>query len=404
MLDGKRILLGITGGIAAYKSAEIASLLKKNGADVQVIMTVSAKHFLGSATLKSLTDNTVLSEMFTENKNRRVEHIDLADSADLCLIAPATANIIGKISSGIADDLLTTTVMALGCPVVFSPSMNTRMYENPIVQGNIQKLSALGYHFVEPDSGMLACGYTGKGRLPDPKIIVEYVKDILISEKKDLTGKKILITAGPTREYLDPVRYITNRSSGKMGYALAEAAKNRGAEVILISGTSAIKEITGIKTIYVETTTEMLNAVEEHFASSDILIKAAAVLDFQPAAYSDEKIKKSDSDISFHMIPSVDILKKMGSQKKNQLIIGFAAETSNFINNAVVKIKNKNLDMVVVNDVSRKDIGFDVDNNEVKLIMKDGSVITLEKDSKKNIAQAILNSIVDLLAKKNDGR
>ncbi|QXM05859.1 bifunctional phosphopantothenoylcysteine decarboxylase/phosphopantothenate--cysteine ligase CoaBC [Crassaminicella indica] len=393
----KNVVVGVTGGIAAYKAADVVSRLKKHGFDVNVIMTKSAQQFVHPLTFQSLSQNYVVTDMFEEPKTWEVEHISLANKADLFLVVPTTANVIGKIANGIADDMLTTTIMATRAPVMMAPAMNTNMYDNPIVQGNIEKLKGLGFHFIEPAVGRLACGDYGKGKLAEPEAIVnEAIK--LLAMNKDLEGKKILVTAGPTKEPIDPVRYITNHSSGKMGYAVAEKAAARGAQVILISGPTNLKKPIGVKIIDINTANEMYKAVLDHFEWADIVIKSAAVADYRPSFVSDNKIKKGDNDFSIQLTRNPDILMELGKRKKNnQVLVGFAAETQNILENAKKKIEKKNLDFIVANDLMKKGAGFNSDTNIATIIDKDGYIEHCEKMEKKELADKILDKAKILL-------
>ncbi|MEG6585990.1 bifunctional phosphopantothenoylcysteine decarboxylase/phosphopantothenate--cysteine ligase CoaBC [Dendrosporobacter sp. 1207_IL3150] len=396
MLKGKNIVVGVSGGIAAYKAVDIVSRLRKQGAEVYVIMTSSATNFVTPTTFREISANPVVTDMWDEPKNWNVEHIALATKADLFLIAPATANIIGKVANGIADDMLSTTIMATKAPVIFAPAMNSNMYLNPIVQSNIKSLTAIGYTFMDPDVGMLACGVEGPGRLPEPSAIVERVVSMFV-RSNDLCGKKILITAGGTIEPIDPVRYIGNRSSGKMGYALAKAALSRGAQVTLISGPTSLQPPTGIDVRYIETAAEMQNAVLEEFNDSDIIIKAAAVADYRPQEVAVQKIKKTGESITLTLVKNPDILYELGKIKKErQLLVGFAAETQDLIENAMSKMTRKNLDMIVANDVTMPGAGFNSNTNIVKLIFKDGRIEEIPKMSKDAIASIILENILKL--------
>lgn len=387
------VVLGVTGGIAAYKALDVVSRLKKKNIDVHVIMTKSATKFVTPLSFQSLSQNYVTTDMFAEPKSFEIKHISLAERADVFLIAPASANIIGKIANGIADDMLSTTVMATKAPVLIAPAMNTNMYNNFIVQKNISFLKSLGYHFIEPQSGRLACGSVGKGKLAETESIVD-LTEMLLYKNKDLKGKKILVTAGPTREDIDPVRYITNRSTGKMGYAIARAARNRGADVILISGPVNIKPPEGVKVINVYSANEMYDAVIRHFNEIDILIKSAAVADYRPANKSELKIKKTDDDLHIELTRNKDILLEIGKIKKHQIIVGFAAETNNLIENAMSKIKKKNLDYIVANDVTMEKSGFGTENNTVKIINKSGEIIELPNMPKEEVAHEIFNQIL----------
>lgn len=393
MLKGKTIALGLTGGIAAYKGAEIASKLRKMGADVHCVMTSSAAEFITPLTMRTITSNPVIDDMFSEPKSWNVEHIGLADAADVFLIAPATANIIGKVANGIADDFLSTTIMATKAKVVFAPAMNVNMYENRICQENIEKLKKLGYYFVEPATGVLACGYEGKGRLQDPGIIVDYVAE-LENQSQDLKGKKILVTAGPTVESIDPVRYLTNRSSGKMGYSIAEAAAKRGAEVVLVSGKTSLNAPEKVKRINVESAVEMFEAVKENYADADIVIKSAAVADYRPKSVSDSKIKKAEGDMQILLERNPDILAYLGQNKGEKILVGFAAETNDLKENAFKKVNKKNLDFIVANDVKEEGAGFGVDTNKVNLYFSQGQTKELPLMSKKEVANKILDEVI----------
>ncbi|EAX48612.1 phosphopantothenoylcysteine decarboxylase/phosphopantothenate--cysteine ligase [Thermosinus carboxydivorans Nor1] len=399
MLKGKNIVLGVSGGIAVYKSVEIVSRLRKAGSSVHVIMTKSATKFVTPLTFREISGNPVVVDMWEEPKNWNVQHIALATLADLFLIAPATANIIGKIANGIADDMLSTTVMATQAPIVLAPAMNSNMYLNPIVQHNLQKLAELGYHIIEPATGMLACGVEGPGRLPEPEIIVAKVEELLRS-RGVLAGKRILVTAGGTREPLDPVRYLGNRSSGKMGYAIAEAAARRGAEVILVSGPTALTPPLGIFVKKVETAEEMRQAVLTEYAACDVVIKAAAVADYRPREVAEHKIKKTGESLTLVLEKNPDILRELGALKRHQILVGFAAETQDLLSNAKEKLAQKNLDMIVANDVTLPGAGFNADTNIVKLIYRDGSVEELERMPKTRVAEIILDRVCDLLTKK----
>ncbi|MCX7884356.1 MAG: bifunctional phosphopantothenoylcysteine decarboxylase/phosphopantothenate--cysteine ligase CoaBC [Caloramator sp.] len=387
------VVLGVTGGIAAYKALDIVSRLKKKNIDVHVIMTKSATKFVTSLSFQSLSQNYVTIDMFAEPKSFEIKHISLAEKADVFLIAPASANVIGKIANGIADDMLSTTVMATKAPVLIAPAMNTNMYNNAIVQKNIAFLKSLGYYFIEPQSGRLACGSIGKGKLAETESIVD-LTEMLLYKNKDLKGKKVLVTAGPTREDIDPVRYITNRSTGKMGYAIARVARNRGADVILISGPVNIKPPEGVRVINVYSANEMYDAVVRYFDEIDILIKSAAVADYRPASKSELKIKKTDDDLYINLTRNKDILLEIGKIKKHQIIVGFAAETNNLIENAILKIKKKNLDYIVANDVTMEKSGFGSENNTVKIINKSGEIIELPNMPKEEVAHQIFNQIL----------
>ncbi len=399
MLSGKNIVIGVTGGIAAYKACDIVSRLKKLGAGVDVIMTASAAEFVSPLTFQSLSQNPVTTDMFERPLNWDIKHISLAQKADMFLIAPATANIIGKIANGIADDMLSTTVMAAKCPVLIAPAMNTGMYENAVVQKNIKMLQNLGYQFIEPESGRLACGDEGKGKLASPEsIVARIIEHFMLGEK--LRGKNILVTAGPTIEPIDPVRYITNRSTGKMGYAIAAAAAKRGANVTLVSGKTHIDPPSGIsKFISVESTIDMQKAVMENFEENDAIIKSAAVADYRPKNVADEKIKKSEGNLIIELERNPDILKGLGEIKGSKVLVGFAAETNDLIQNANAKIKKKNLDFIVANDLTKEGAGFAVDTNIVSIIEKNGDITKFPKMSKDELANVIIDKVTLLLQK-----
>jgi phosphopantothenoylcysteine decarboxylase/phosphopantothenate--cysteine ligase len=392
MSSPKNIVVGVCGGIAAYKALDIISTLKKANYDVNVIMTKSAVEFVTPLSFQSISQNMVTTDMFAEPKAWEIQHISLAKKADLILVAPATANIIGKVANGIADDMLTTTIMASKAKVVFAPAMNTNMYNNPIVQENINKLKKLGYSFISPSRGRLACGDVGEGKLADVKLITETVSTMLY-DKKDMIGKKVLVTAGPTTSPIDPVRLITNRSTGKMGYAIAEEARDRGAEVTLVSGPSNVQEPFGMNIIKINTNEEMYNEVLKYYNSNDIVIKSAAVSDYKIKEYSPLKIKKKEENLTLNFVKDNDILRKLGELKEKQILVGFAAETDNLISNAQSKLINKNLDYIVANDVSYEDIGFASDNNKVTILSRSGEIVHLEKMSKKMVARELFNLI-----------
>lgn len=392
MMKNKCVVLGVTGGIAVYKALDIASMLRKHDIDVNVIMTNSATQFVTPLTFQSISQNMVTTDMFSEPKAWEIQHISLAKKADVFLVAPATANIIGKVANGIADDMLSTTIMATNAKVIFAPAMNTNMYNNPIVQENIKKLKSLGYDFIEPASGRLACGDEGKGKLESPEIIVEKVLCELY-ENKDLIGKKVIVTAGPTRASLDPVRFISNNSSGKMGYEIAKEARDRGADVTLISGPTKEKKPYGIKVVDIVTNEEMFNEINRIYDDADIVIKAAAVSDYKAKNYSEQKIKKGDGDLEFKMTRDRDILKHLGENKHQQILIGFAAESENLLDNAKSKLIRKNLDYIVANDITANDTGFASDDNKVVIISKDGEEVNLEKMTKREVAKNIFDTL-----------
>ncbi|MBP2635655.1 MAG: coaBC [Firmicutes bacterium] len=398
MSVGKNIVIGVCGGIAAYKTVDIVSRLKKAGCDVKVIMTKAATEFVTPLTFRELSGSPVITDMWEEPKTWNVQHIALANWADAFLIAPVTANVVGKIANGIADDVLTTTIMATKAPILLAPAMNTNMYRNPVTQQNLTKLINLGYHVIEPATGMLACGIEGPGRLPEPSVIVDKLLNRL-DMCQDLKGKRILITAGGTREPIDPVRYIGNRSSGKMGYALAEAAAKRGGEVILVSGPSSLPAPDKVTTKKVETAAQMHAAVLAEFATVDVVIKAAAVADYRPEMVAEQKIKKSGETLTINLVKNPDILLDLGQRKKEQLLIGFAAETQDLMVHAQEKLTKKNLDMIVANDVTLPGAGFNIDTNIVKIIYKNGDIEELPQLSKQQIAQILLNKISEMLTK-----
>ncbi len=388
------LVLGVTGGIACYKAVELVRLLVKDGFVVQVIMTRGAMEFVTPLTFQTLSGMPVATETFNLTQESEIGHINLADSADLFVIAPATANVIGKIAAGIADDLLTTVLMATKAPVLIAPAMNIHMYENPILQENVRKLRRLGYHFIEPAEGYLACGYEGKGRLPEPEKILEETRRLL--KKKDLVGEKLLITAGPNREPLDPVRYLSNRSSGKMGYALARAAIRRGAEVALISGPTELEPPAGARLTSVTTAAEMRHAVLEQFSGCTAVIMAAAVSDYRPVDFARQKIKRGKGPIELRLEPNPDILKEISARKNGKMLVGFAAETGELVANATKKLKDKNLDMIVANNVSEAGAGFDLDTNVATILDRAGTVRSLPLMSKDELAEQILDHLLVL--------
>ena len=391
--DKKTVLLGVTGGIAAYKMANVASSLVKMGYNVHVIMTENATNFITPITFETLTNNKCIIDTFDRNFEFKVEHIALAKQADVVLVAPATANVIGKMANGIADDMLTTTILACKCKKIIAPAMNTNMYENPIVRDNIAKLMMYGFEIIPAASGYLACGDSGKGKLPDENILIEYILRAL-NAKKDLIGKNILVTAGPTREALDPVRYITNHSTGKMGYAIARAAAFRGANVTLVSGPVNIAKPLFVNTIDIISAEDMFNAVKDNYEKQHIIIKAAAVADYTPVDVADNKIKKSDGDMSIPLKRTTDILKFLGENKKEgQFICGFSMETENMLENTRAKLDKKNAEMIVANSLKTEGAGFGTDTNVVTLITRD-KVKEYEMMSKNDVADAILDAII----------
>lgn len=390
-LDNKKILLGITGGIAAYKAAYVASALVKRGADVHVVMTEHATKLIGSATFWGITGNPVHTDLFEPPKKPEIVHVSLSESADLMVIAPATANVIGKLANGIADDMLTTMAM-VARRIVICPAMNVHMYENPIVVENICKLRDRGYGFIEPEAGRLACGDEGIGRLADPDRIVEAVEEILAGGRKDYSGRRVLVTAGPTREPIDPVRYISNRSSGKMGYAIAAEAVARGARVTLVTGPTELNPPSGVEVVSVETVQEMSDAVISRAADADVFISAAAPADFRPSEARERKIKKTDH-LTLELDKTEDILSRVGASKGRTIVVGFAAETENLVENASEKLQRKNCDLVVANDVGAGSDVFGGDMNQVTLISRKGEKTALPRMAKSEVAKAILDFV-----------
>lgn len=396
MLSNKTVILGVTGSIAAYKIANLASMLVKKKCDVHVIMTKNATNFINPITFETITGNKCLVETFDRNFQFHVAHVSLAKKADVMLVAPASANVIGKLANGIADDMLTTTALACKCKIIVSPAMNTNMYNNAIVQDNIKKLEHYGFEIIKPAKGFLACRDEGDGKMPSEQVLFEHIEREIACEK-DLKGKKILVTAGPTQEKIDPVRYITNHSTGKMGYEIARVAMLRGAEVILVSGKTNIPKVPFVKTIDVLSAKDMFDAVKSEFENVDIVIKSAAVADYRPMQVSDEKIKKKDGDMSINLERTDDILKYIGENRKpNQFICGFSMETSNMIENSREKLKRKNIDMIVANNLKEDGAGFGVDTNLVTIITKD-SETSLELMSKEKVAFSILDSIKECI-------
>lgn len=395
MLKGKTVLLGVTGSIAAYKSAYLASALKKLHADVHVLMTRNAVNFINPVTFETLTGNKCLIDTFDRNFEFSVEHVSLAKRADVVMIAPASANVIGKIAHGIADDMLTTTVMACRCRKIFAPAMNTNMYENPIVQDNIRILQKYGYEVITPACGYLACGDTGAGKMPEPELLLEYILRE-IAREKDMAGLRVLVTAGPTRESIDPVRYITNHSTGRMGFAIAKVCMQRGAEVTLVSGPVSIKPPEFVKVIPVKTAGEMFEAVTKCGPEQDIIIKAAAVADYRPKYVSGEKMKKKDDDLAIELERTDDILAWLGAHKgREQFLCGFSMETENMMENSRRKLRKKNLDMIVANNLKVKGAGFAGDTN-VATIITENEEISLGMLSKEDTADRILDQILKM--------
>lgn len=402
LLENKKIVLGISGGIAAFKAAEIASMLRKRGAEVKCIMTAHATEFITPLTMREISGNPVAVSMFGDIPEFNVEHIALAQWADVFVIAPATANVIGKIAGGIADDMLTTTVMATTAPVVIAPAMNSNMYTNPIVQKNIAALREYGYEIIEPATGHLACGVTGVGRLPEPEDIVDYI-EFAACRTNLLKGKKVIVTAGGTREPIDPVRFIGNHSSGRMGFAIAKAAAFAGADVTLVAGSNDhLKTPAGVaRRVDVGSTNDMKAAVDSYYDDCDLVIKSAAVADYRSAHPAANKIKKSDETLTLTMAKNPDILYGLGQRKAHQVLIGFAAETTNLIEYGTAKLKKKNLDMLVANDVSAEGAGFQGTTNIATFLFPDGSMEKLEKMDKEDLAAVIVERAAAILAKKN---
>ncbi len=387
----KTVVVGITGGIAAYKIADLVSKLNKDGFNVQVVMTEHATRFISPLTLRTLSNNPVLVDMFAET-DHKVQHIGIAEDADIVVVAPATANAIAKMACGIADDLLSTIILATKAPILVAPSMNTNMYDKQVTQENLEVLRDHGIRILEPAEGQLACGVTGRGRLPETDVIHKEIFEIL-NIKKDFANKTLLITAGATQEDIDPVRFITNRSSGKMGYALASAAAQRGAQVFLVSGPTALPDPRGVEVFRVRSAREMNDVCLQLFDQVDIVIGAAAVADYRPLDYSEQKLKKNDDDMTIKLVRNPDILEGLGQRKKHQVLIGFAAETTDVLQNARKKMLKKNLDMLVANDVTAEGAGFAVDTNIVSLLFKDGTIRKLPRLTKLEVAEIILDSI-----------
>lgn len=397
MLNNKKILLCVTGGIAVYKAVALTSKLIQAGAEVKVILSHSALKFVTPLSFQALSRNFVYTDTFEEQNPKVIAHIDLADWADIAIVAPATANIIGKLANGIADDMITTTLLATIAPVWIAPAMNVHMFDHPAVQKNISTLFEMGYSFIEPNEGFLACGYVGKGRLEEPEKIVEVLSQFFGEvEKKDLKGKKIIVTAGPTREKIDPVRYITNHSSGKMGYAIAEEAVKMGAEVYLISGPVNLKPPRGVHYVPVDSAENMYDAVIKRFDDVDIVIKTAAVADYRPKAPSDQKVKKQPGDQFLELERTQDILLELGKRKEKQLLVGFAAETNNVEDYARSKLNKKNADMIIANNVLTEGAGFGTDTNIVTMYKRNGDPISLPLLPKKEVAQKILFEVAKM--------
>jgi phosphopantothenoylcysteine decarboxylase/phosphopantothenate--cysteine ligase len=401
MVKDKVIVLGISGGIAAYKAAELARLFVKAEAEVHVVMTAHAQEFITPLTFQSLTGNPVHTDLFSLYQEKEIGHISLADRADLLVIAPATANIVGKVANGLADDLLSTTIMATKAPVLFAPAMNVNMWENPFYQKNQRTLREAGYHFLDPVSGLLACGWVGKGKLPEPQDIFFACQKLLASQ--DLAGETVLVTAGPTREELDPVRYLSNYSSGKMGYAIARAALIRGARVILVSGPSALQPPAGADFIAVTSAAEMFKVVLEKADLATVIIKAAAVADYRPRQRAEGKIKKHAESLTLQLEKNPDILAELGRRKGKRLLIGFAAETENLVQHAQAKLQAKRLDMIVANDVTVPGSGFDADTNEIRMLFPDGRDVLVPQQDKELVAHRLLDEIVALKRGRSEG-
>ncbi len=396
MLKGKTVVLGVCGSIAAYKTADLASALKKLGAEVHVIMTKNATNIINPIAFESLTGNKCMVDTFDRNFQFNIAHISIAQKADVCLIAPASANVIGKIANGIADDMLTTTVMAMNCKVMISPAMNVNMFHNKIVQDNLSRLEGFGYEIIPPESGYLACGTVGDGKMPSKEVLLEYILRETEHEK-DLMGLNVLVTAGPTREDIDPVRYITNHSTGRMGYAIAGAAMKRGANVTLVSGPVELKKPLFIDTVDVKSAEDMFEAVSKRTDENDIIIKAAAVADYTPAMVAENKIKKSDGNMSIELNRTKDILKWLGEHKReNQIICGFSMETENVIENSRAKLLKKNADMIAANSLREKNAGFGTETNHIVLIEKDRTT-DIPMMSKEEAANKLLDRILELI-------
>lgn len=392
MLKGKTVVLGVTGSIAAYKMANLTSMLTKLHCDVHVIMTKNATNIINPITFETLTARKCLVDTFDRNFNYNIEHVALGEKADVVLVAPASANVIGKMAAGIADDMLTTTILACKCKKIVAPAMNTNMYENPVVQANLKKLKEFGMEVIEPASGMLACRVEGKGKLPSEEVLLEYILREIQFEK-DMTGKKVLVTAGATQEAIDPVRYITNHSTGKMGYALAKIAMRRGADVTLITAPTNLPAPLFADVVPVVSAQEMFDAVKERAPKMDIIIKAAAVADYTPVSVSDEKIKKKDGDLSLPMRRTTDILAYLGEHRRpGQFICGFSMETENLVENSKKKLQKKNADLIVANNLRDEGAGFGTDTNVVTLVMEEG-IVELPCMSKEEVAEAVLDAI-----------
>lgn len=392
-LEGRNILLGVSGGIAAYKSLELLRLLVKEGAKVWTVMTRSATEFVGPLSFQALSGNPVRTEMFSHTQEGQIQHIALADMAEVVVVAPATANLIAKMAHGLADDMLSTTLLAVRCPVVVCPAMNVNMYNHPATQRNLDVLKERDVWIVEPEEGELACGWEGKGRLADPEVIVETIKAAL--SPQDLAGEKVLVTAGPTWEALDPVRFISNRSSGKMGFAVARVAKRRGAQVTLVSGPTGLRPPPGVRFVQVESASQMRDVVMEYLGEATVVVKAAAVADYRPEEIHDDKIKKEQENYVLSLTRTEDILAQVGAQKGDRILVGFAAETRALLENAKEKLKRKNLDWIVANDITKPGSGFATETNQVTLISREGSLEELPQMSKEEVAWIILDRVLD---------
>jgi phosphopantothenoylcysteine decarboxylase/phosphopantothenate--cysteine ligase len=389
----KKILLCVTGGIAVYKAAALTSKLVQAGYDVKVMMTPSATEFVAPLTFQALSKNDVYIDTFDEKDSSKIAHIDLGDWPDLIVVAPATANTIGKLANGIGDEMISTTLLAATKPICIAPAMNVNMYNHPIVQKNMATLKEIGYQFIEPEEGYLACGYVGKGRLAEPEEIVSFVNDQLIEEKKILSGKKVVISAGPTREKIDPVRYISNHSSGKMGYSIAEVAVSLGANVVLVSGPTNLTPPSGCEVIQVESAAQMYDAIHSHFNDADVVIKTAAVADYTPEVTYDHKVKKTDGSLSIPLKRTEDILLSLGKKKTHQLLVGFAAETDKVEEYAKGKLQKKNADFIVANNVTLEGAGFGTDTNIVTIYNRNGEIKPLPKMTKKQVAKEVLAEV-----------
>ena len=399
MLRGKTVVLGVSGSIAAYKAANLASLLKKQHADVHVIMTENALQFITPVTFETLTGNKCLTDTFDRNFQFHVEHVELAKRADLLVVAPASANVMARLAHGMADDMLTTTALACRCPKLIAPAMNTRMYENPVTQDNMELLKKYGWQVIEPEVGHLACGDTGKGKFPEERLIVEHILNE-IAHKKDMEGMHVLVTAGPTMEAIDPVRFISNHSTGKMGYAIARICRQRGAEVTLVTGRTNLPRPAGIDIVDIKSAQDMFEAVTSRSKEQDLIIKAAAVADYRPAVVAEEKVKKADGDMSIALERTQDILAYLGEHKQpGQVLCGFAMETENMVEHALGKLKKKNLDLIVANNVKVEGAGFGTDTNVVTLIT-DEEIRELALMKKEEVAQQLVDELLKLRARK----